>query len=291
MKRHWYIPAAIVLVLLVVGFLAGWLQLSLGADTWGVVLSRAGAVEPAAVAPGGLTWRLARLVPGALQLHRFTVAVQKADQSISASLPSGEAYAFLASESVDFSLEIRLSVRYRVRPASLPELVKTGGLRPENLADWYEAVNSEIGRQARDIALDTARTDGSDGRPLAQAITEGLPDRFPYLELLTVTPTIVRAPDMALYRALKEAALSAVAARERSLQALAPKLAAEEAAERAAVRRHEASISVLTKYGELLAKYPSLIKFLFLTTTQKLSPKDLQGLDILQALNALNALD
>jgi hypothetical protein len=169
--------------------------------------------------------------------------------------------------------------------------VKTGGLRPENLADWYEAVSSEIGRQARDIALDSARASASEGRPLADAIAEWLPDRFPYLELLAVTPAVVRAPDMALYRALKEAALNTVAAKERSLQSLAPKLAAEEAAERAAVRRHEASIAVLTKYGELLAKYPALIKFLYLTTTQKLSPNDLQGLDILQALNALNALD
>lgn len=291
MKRHWYIPAAILLVLLIVGFLAGWLQLSLGHDTWGVVASRTGVVEPAVIAPGGVSWRLGRLVPGALVLHRFPLSAEKTDQSISASLPSAQAYAFLASESVDFSLEIRLSVRYRIRPAALPELVRTGGLRPENLADWYQAVNSEIERQARDIAMDPARSSSAGDQPLATAIAEGLPDRFPYLDLLTVTPTVVRAPDMALYRALKDAALKVVAAREQSLQALAPRLAAEEAAERSAVRRHEAGITVLTKYGELLTKYPMLIKFLFLTTTQKLSPKDLQGLDILQALNALNALD
>jgi hypothetical protein len=291
MKRHWYIPAAILLVLLVVGFLAGWLQLSLGPDTWGVAVARSGAVEPAVIAPGGFSWRFTRLIPGALVLHRFTLSAQKADQSISARLPSAEAYAFLANESVDFQLEIRLSVRYRIRPAALPELVRSGGLRPETLADWYQAVNAEIERQTRDIALDTARLSAADDRPLATAISDDLPDRFPYLDLLTLSPTVVRAPDMALYRALKEAALKVVAAREQSLEALAPRLAAEEATERSAVRRHEASISVLTKYGELLSKYPALIKFLFLTTTQKLSTKDLQGLDILQALNALNALD
>lgn len=291
MRRHWYIPAAIVLVLLVVGFLAGWLQLALGPDTWGVLASRGGAVEPAVVAPGGFTWRIARLVPGLLTLHRFPLAVQRTDQPVTASLPSGPAWSSLAGQPIDFSFDIRLSVRYRIRPTALPDLVRTGGLRPDNLADWYEAVNAEIPRQTRDIALDTGRAASGPADSLAGAISAELPDRFPYLELLTVTPVVVKAPDLELYRALKDSGLRVIAAREESMKALAPKIAAEEAAEQTAVRRHEASISVLEKYGELLGKYPALIKFLFLTTTRNLSAKDLQGMDVLQALTALDALD
>jgi hypothetical protein len=291
MKRHWYIPAAIVLVLMVVGFLAGWVQLSLGPDTWAVAASRNGDVEPAVVAPGGFTWRIARLVPGLLTVHRFTLSVQRVDQAVTASLPSGTAYSFLAGQPVDFSFEVRLSVRYRIRPSALPDLVRTGGLRPDNLADWYDAVNAEIPRQTRDIALDLDRVPGDAGDPLAAAISAALPDRFPYLELLTVTPVVVKAPDLDLYRALKESGLRVIAAREQSMKALAPRLAAEEAAEQTSVRRHEASIGVLEKYGELLGKYPALIKFLFLTSTRNLSAKDLQGMDVLQALNALDALD
>ncbi len=293
MRRHWYIPAAIVLVLLVVGFLAGWLQPALGPDTWAVLATRSGEVEPAVVPPGGFTWRIARLVPGLLTVHRFTLGVQRVDQSVAASLPSGPAYSSLAGQPVDFSFEVRLSVRYRIRPSALPDLVRTGGLRPDNLGDWYDAVNAEIPRQTRDIALDPDRTspEAGNGDTLAAGITEALPDRFPYLELLTVTPVVVRAPDLDLYRALKESGLRVIAARESSMKALAPRIAAEEAAEETAVRRHEASIAVLEKYGELLGKYPALIKFLFLTTTRNLSAKDLQGVDVLQALNALDALD
>jgi hypothetical protein len=101
----------------------------------------------------------------------------------------------------------------------------------------------------------------------------------------------VKAPDLDLYRALKESGLRVIAAREDSMKALAPRIAAEEAAEQTAVRRHEASIAVLEKYGELLGKYPALIKFLFLTTTGSLSARDLQGLDVLKALDALDSLD
>ena len=291
MRRHWYILAAILLVLLVVGFLACWVQLSLGPDTWAVVASRSGTVESAVVAPGGFTWRIGRLVPGLLTVHRFTLAVQRVDQTIAASLPSGPAYSSLAGQPADFSFEIRLSVRYRIHPSALPDLVRTGGLRPDNLADWYDGVNAEMPRHTRDIAMDTGRPADGPGDTLASAITTLLPDRFPYLELLTVTPVVVKAPDFDLYRALKASGLRVIAAREDSMKALAPRIAAEEAAEQASVRRHEASIAVLEKYGELLGKYPALIKFLFLTTTRSFSAKDLQGMDVLKALDALDSLD
>jgi hypothetical protein len=291
MRRHWYIPAALLLVLLIVGFLAGWLQLSLGPDVWGVVAMRDGSVEGTVIGPGAFSWRLLRLIPGAMKLHRFSLAVQRTDRIISVVLPSGDIYASLAAEDADFSLEVRLSIRYRIRPRSLPGLVDTGGLRPENLADWYLSVNAELERQARDIALDLSQTPLTSGAALAGAISSALPDRFPYLELLTVTPTVARAPDLELYRALREASRRVIAAKEESLKSLAPRLAAEEAAQRTALQRHEASITVLTKYGELLAKYPNLIKFLFLTTTQRVAAKDLAELDILNALNALDALE
>jgi hypothetical protein len=291
MRRHWYILAALLLVLLIVGFLAGWLQLSLGPDIWGVVALRGGSVERAVIGHGAFSWRLRRLLPGAMRMHRFTLAVQKTDRIISAVLPSADIYSSLTGENADFSLEIRLSIRYRIRPSALPALVDTGGLRPENLADWYQSVNAEIERQARDVALDLSRAPLASGAALAGAISSALPDRFPYLELLTVTPTVVRAPDLELYHTLKEASLRVITAKEESLKALAPRLAAEEAAQRTALQKHEASITVLTKYGELLAKYPNLIKFLFLTTTQRVAAKDLAGLDILNALNALDALD
>lgn len=291
MRRHWYIPAALLLVLLIVGFLAGWLQLSLGPDVWGVVALRGGSVEQAVIGPGAFSWRLRRLLPGAMKMHRFTLEAQKTDRVVSAALPSADIYSSLAVENADFTLEIRLSIRYRIRPGALPALVDTGGLRPENLEDWYQSVNAELERQARDIALELSQTPLSSGAALAGAISTALPDRFPYLELLAVTPVVVRAPDLELYRTLKESSLRVIAAKAESLKSLAPRLAAEEAAQRTALQRHEASITVLTKYGELLAKYPNLIKFLFLTTMQRVAAKDLAGLDILNALNALNALD
>ena len=291
MRRHWYIPAALLFVLLIVGFLAGWLQLSLGPDLWGVVALRDGNVERAVIGPGAFSWRLRRFLPGAMKMHRFALAVQRTDRIVSAVLPSADIYSSLAAEGADFSLEVRLSIRYRIRPSALPALVDSGGLRPENLADWYQSVNAELERQARDIAFDLSQTPLSSGAALAGAISSALPDRFPYLELLTVTPTVVRAPDLELYRTLKEASLRVIAAKAESLKALAPRLAAEEAAQRTALQRHETSITVLTKYGELLAKYPNLIKFLFLTTTQRVAAKDLAGLDILNALNTLDALD
>ena len=75
--------------------------------------------------------------------------------------------------------------------------------------------------------------------------------------------------------------------REKALSLQAPQQVAEDALQRRAAERQEATIAILTRYGELLAKYPALIKFLFLETSQKLTTKDLQALDLLDKLGGL----
>ena len=133
MRRFWYVPAAIILVLLVAAFLAGWLQLALPADTFGVVYTRGRGFDPAVVKPGGFTWRWQRLLPKTLVLHRFTLAPRLAELPVSGILASGAVYAALVPEKPDFSYELHVTVRYRVRPEALPRLAEQDGLRPEGL--------------------------------------------------------------------------------------------------------------------------------------------------------------
>jgi hypothetical protein len=55
----------------------------------------------------------------------------------------------------------------------------------------------------------------------------------------------------------------------------------------AAEKRHERTIAVLEKYGVLLDKHPSLVKFLFLASVKNFSALDLQSLDIMGKLDGL----
>jgi hypothetical protein len=285
MRNYWYIPAAVLFVLVIVGFFAGWLQLSLGPDVWGVVFTTSRGFEKIAVSPAAFTWRARRLIPRAITLYRVPLSPEKVNLDIHAMLPSAEAYASLASDRPDFSIELKISGLYRIRSDALPSLVEKGGLRPENLLDWHAEQRAEMERQATELALslDTAPDPATFGARLASALQE----RFPSLEFLSLSPTLVRMPDPRLYARLRAAYLHGIDAKEGALIALAPKIAAEEASQRIALQRQEASIAVLAKYGELLKRYPPLLKFLFIAISQKMSAKDLQTLDLLDRLPTL----
>ena len=278
MRRFWYVPAAIILVLVVAGFLVGWLQLALPPDTWGVVFTRGGGFDHRVVQPHGFTWRWQRLVPKNLVLHRFTLAPRLAELPIKGTLASGEVYAALVPENPDFTYDLFVTVRYRVHPEALPRLAEHDGLRPEGLADWYRTADAELARQAVETALSS---EAADAPGVAADLVARLPARVPDLELLDVAPTVSRMPDRGLYVRLKAMYLSTLAAREAALIAAAGRLAVIEATGRLDEQKHERSIAVLDRYGKLLDAHPGLIQFLFLTSSGKLTTDDLRTLDLL----------
>jgi hypothetical protein len=293
MRNYWYIPAAVLLVLAVVGFFAGWLQLSLGTDTWGVVFISSRGFEETAINPAAFSWRWQRLIPRSLTLYKIPLAMEKTDLTVRATLPSADAYSSLVEEKPDFSIEVHLSALYRIRPEALPALVEKDGLRQETIASWHRQLQTDIQERATDIALRIAsggrgREGGiSNATEFTNAVARELPGEFPQIQFISLVPAVVRMPDPDLYTRLKNAYLTMVESKQAALAGMAPKLAAEEAARRSAIQRHETSIALLGRYGELFNKYPLLIKFLFLATADKLTPKDLQTLDLLDKLPAV----
>ena len=282
-------------MLVLVGFFAGWLQLSLGPDAWGVVFTRARGFEKTAINPAGFSWRWQRLLPRALTLYSIPIATERADLKVRETLPSADAYSSLVPEKPDFSIEFTLSVSYRIRPAALPDLVEKGGLRQETLAGWHQQLQAELQRQAADISMRIAAGEDGAGKAggiyraadFADAVARELPEKFPQIQFISLAPAVLRMPDPELYAKLRGAYLNMVQLKQSALSELAPRLAAEEAAQKSALQRQETSLALLTRYGELLGKYPQLIKFLFLVKAENLTAKDLQTLDLLDKLPAV----
>jgi len=295
LRNHWYIPAAFLVVLIVVGFFAGWLQLSLGPDAWGVVFIRSRGFEKAAIDPAGFSWRLQRLLPRSLTLYSIPVTTERADLTVRETLPSADAYSSLVPEKPDFTIEFTISVSYRIRPDALPELVEKEGLRQETIAGWHQQLRTELQRQAVDISLRIAGSGDGSGQAdsisgaadFADAVSRELPSKFPQIQFISLASAVLRMPDPELYAKLKSAYLSLVQLKQTALSGMAPRLAAEEAAQKSALQRQETNLALLTRYGELLSKYPSLIKFLFLVKAENLTAKDLQTLDMLDKLPAV----
>jgi hypothetical protein len=230
------------------------------------------------VRPRGFTWRWQRLLPKTLVLYQFDLPPRLAELPVSGSLASGAVYASLVPERPDFSYELHVAVRYRIRPDALPRLAERDGLRPEGLADWYRTADADLLRQVTETALGSGAADASG---VAADLVARLPDRVPDLELLDVAPTVIRMPDRELYARLRTVYLAAFAARESALAAAAGRLAVLQAESLIDEQKHERSLAVLDRYGELLDKHPGLIQFLFLTTSGKLTTDDLRTLDLL----------
>jgi hypothetical protein len=281
MRRFWYIPAAIILGLLVAAFLVGWLQLALEPDTFGVIFIRGSGFDPAVVRPRGFTWCWQRLVPTMLILYRFSLAPRLAELPVKGTLPSGAVYATLVPELPDFGYEIHVTVRYRLKPEALPGLADREGLRPDGLAEWYRAADADLVRQAAETAL---TSEASDAPGVAADIVARLPGRVPDLELLDVAPTVITMPDRELYERLRSVYFAALDARQPALVAASAKLAVLEAEAQINEQKHQESAAVLDRYGKLLDEHPGLIQFLFLTTSGKLSADDLRTLDVLGKL-------
>jgi hypothetical protein len=289
MRKFWYIPAAALVAVAVAVFLGGWLQLSLGRDVWGVIFTPSHGFESSPVDPSRFSWRWERIVPRLLTLYKVPVTTQRADFDVDVVLPSGDAYASLMRENPDFSVQMRVSVLYRLKPDRLSSLVEHDGLRLSTVGDWHRQLQAGLEQGAAEIALQLGNSprEGADIGALSSALSGSLAGRFPAVQIISVTTTVRHLPDADLYARLKSSYLRIADLKGAALAALAPRLAAEEAAEKTALARHESSMTLLTRYGELLDKYPSLIKLLFLASAGKLSPRDLQSLDILDKLPAL----
>lgn len=284
MRRFWYVPAAIILGLIVAALLVGWIQLALEPDTFGVIVTRGGGIDPVVVRPRGFTWRWQRLVPKTLVLYRFSLPPRLAELPVSGTLPSGAVYASLVSERPDFGYELHVTVRYRARPDALPRLADRDGLRPEGLVGWYLTADANLARHVAETALSSEATDAPG---VAADIIARLPDRVPDLELLNIVPTVTRMPDRELYARLRSLYFAALDAKRPALVTAAGTLAALEARARIDEQRHLQSAAVLERYGKLLDEHPGLIQFLFLTTSGKLTSDDLRTLDVLDKLAPL----
>jgi hypothetical protein len=291
MKRFWIIPAAIVLVIAIACFFVGWLQLSLSPDTYGVVFTKSHGFEKNVVDSRGITWRWERLIPGALTLYAFRLSARSVEIPVSGSLPSGDVYAQMAAEKPDFSFEMRLALSYRLRPEILPGLAETSRLRPDGLEDFYRTFVQEAASKASAIMLESPVSADQAERGAMEGLTERLetelPKSFAHIEFLSIQATSVRVPDIALYLKLRDTYLKVSDARQEVLRTTASKLAAQEAEQAAAEKRHERTIAILEKYGELLDKHPALIKLLFLSSSKNFSALDLQSLDIMGKLDEL----
>lgn len=263
------VSLALLIVFAAAAFIPGWLPFWVPLGEHGVLVSKTGGVDPAAISPGAFRWAWERLIPTNSRILRFKLDDRTRSVTVSGNLPSAELYSKLLEGTPDFSYRIELSLAARVDPAALPALVKDAGISDQAALDaWADAELERVGKSLATTWVAQAR----DGSPLPiepgelaaslLAAAQSAADRR--LAVTAVSVSGAKLPDLALY-ALAERAY----ARYQDAKSSRVERVVDEEAGRAATDYLE--LERLAQWGELLTKYPILIDFIAVTRSDPVS--------------------
>jgi hypothetical protein len=278
----------VLIVLVVLGgavFYFGWVQIHIPGDSCAVIFTKTGGFARKVTLPGKFTWRWEQLIPTNLTLYRYSLASYRTQVQIRQSWDSAELYSSILPDKPDFSLRAVAELELTIRPESLPRLLKDEHLYPENLQGYYRTTAEALGSSLAELVAGTSPRPGA--LPDPAALRQALGAKYPDIVVLQVELRDLQRPDAELYALARESYRRLVAARDRSRDAEEAALAAERAREAAASERQDAALKSLAAYGELLDKYPILLKALYVQNLTGRELATVPGFDLDRVLSEL----
>ena len=264
----------IFIILLLAGgciFYFGWIQILLPAETYAVIFTKTGGYDSRVTEPGVFTWRWERLLPTNMQINKFDLRPYTKEITYSGTLPSGEQYASVLPDNPDFGFSVAVSLGFRINPRHLPRLVAEEKLTPETLNAYYEQTAESFAQAVSEYSwkyysrVEEALKTGSGLFSIGNEKLKSLfSDRYPELEILSLKARVIKKPDPEMYTLAKESYWRLAQSREESRRAVASVLAEEQERVQAELKKEEAALAILKRYGELLTRYPVLLKAIYL---------------------------
>jgi hypothetical protein len=262
------------IVLVVLGgviFYFGWVQIRLPGEACAVIFTRTGGFDRKVTMPGSFSWRWERLIPRNLTVYSYSLAPYRARVEVRQPLPSAELYSAVLPDRPDFSIRAVVDLQFALRPESLPGLLRDERLYPEALPEYYRGAADALGAALAELAAGPA-PDASLAALSREALTGELARRFPHLAILDLQLHELQRPDAGLYELARSSYHSLVSSRDLAREAAESALAGERARAALVRERESASLASLAAYGELLNKYPVLLKAMYV---QNLTGKEL----------------
>jgi len=247
-------------------FFIGWVQFSVPAGKYGVLISKTGGVNSKTIIPGQFRWQWEKLIPTNITIRTYDLAPRTYSLTADGMLPSGDIFQHMLEGNPDFSWKIGVSVSGRVAPYYLPILVGLLDIKDQEALDsWVEQRISSIGENAgRTIIADVMKNPSQypDFSSNPARVSELLKAKIAALsndeiEILEITPQTIQIPDFTLYTLASQT----YSDYQKQRQVLMNKTAAAEAD--ASVAEY-LQIERFARWGELLTKYPILLDFLAL---------------------------
>jgi hypothetical protein len=225
------------------------------------------------VKEGQFRWVWYKLLPTNVRVLIFKPPEITLPLNLSGQLPSGNIYAALAGLRTDFSYELSGSLTASIRADSLPSLVERINLGSQEDLDAYgRNLKSQMGDYINQRFWSYAGNEEALARASKTGALPGLEEdlhsRFPELENLNLSVNVLRFPDFVLYGQVRELYELYLSSQRKNL---------EDGLSRRAAQNIDSQFRFdeLSRYGELLTKYPALIKYLALE--RGVSPENSPG--------------
>ncbi len=249
-----------ILFLLAAGtvFYFGWVQFELPANTYAVLFSKTGGYDDQIIEPGKFNWKWERILPTNSTLFKFLIENQTVSLDYEGGLPSGELYSSITPQNPDFSYNWSFTISYTLDETKLPQLLKDKKIDNENLTGFYESIETEFSRIIKDSSKEFFTQNLMRGSntysELENLIFEKLKSRYSYISIKNLTVRDFHFPDLELYDKTRDIYFQILDKRKET------EIASEQWAIESKINL-DTKLEILSKYGELLSKYPILVDY------------------------------
>jgi hypothetical protein len=265
-----FFTVLIILVALGAGcFFAGWVQLSVPHNSYGILRSKTHGVYEHAITDGKFTWLWYRLIPANTEIVIFNIKNQTILINADGALPQAETYTSFVGLKTSFSWQVSGSVSFAINPDSLPVLI--GQQNISNQAE-LDAYTSELCARLEPFieqrleyyceqpdALNQINEEGG-----YKPLTTDIQAAFPYISVISCSLSVKQFPDYNLYNSAK-AMYEDYISHQREI------LNSQISANAAGRINTQFRLDELARYGELLTKYPVLLDYLKLPNADSIT--------------------
>lgn len=261
MKKLW-IVLFFIIVLGGGAFFGGWAQLTVPPGSYGIMRSKTHGVDPELIREGSVRWVWYKLIPTNVVITRYSLKPIQVSLQIEGTLPSAATYTSLSGLTADFSYTLNGALSCTLKPEALPALIRTKNITGEDDLRVYEKnlaedIRNFVIQRLRSYAEEEGMIEELLGLESADRLKNDITGAFPDVEHLSCSIYAAHLPDISLYFSV-QALYKDYLERQRSL--LQPEIDAQADKHLASLLR----LDELTKYGELLTKYPILLDYLAL---------------------------
>jgi hypothetical protein len=241
-------------------FFLGWVQLTVPPGSYGIMRSKTHGVDPELIREGQFRWVWYKLIPTNVVINSYFLKRINVSLQFEGNLPSAAVYTSLSGLTADFSYKLSGFLSCSLKPDTLPSIIVTQNINNDDDLRVYE---NSLAEEIRNFAIqrlgsyaeeeDMAEELG--GFESTNRLQNDIAKAFPNVENLSCSIHAVHFPDISLYHSMQ--ALSADYL-ERQRYLLQPEINAQADKHLSSLLRFDE----LTRYGELLTKYPVLLQYL-----------------------------